>query len=52
MYRLINTGTFEERIDDMIQSKKELTDLTVGEGENFITELTNTKINLLNCTDC
>ena len=41
VYRLITTGTFEERIDQMIQSKKELANLTVGSGENWITELSN-----------
>ncbi|MDR2830597.1 MAG: hypothetical protein LBB45_06160 [Methanobrevibacter sp.] len=41
---MITTGTFEEKIDDMIQGKKELADLTVGEGENFITELNNTQL--------
>ncbi|MDR2545242.1 MAG: DEAD/DEAH box helicase [Methanobrevibacter sp.] len=44
VYRLITTGTFEEKIDDIIQNKKELADLTVGEGENFITELNDTDL--------
>ena len=39
VYRLLTTGTFEERIDEMIQSKKELANLTVGSGKNWITEL-------------
>ena len=44
VYRLITTGTFEERIDQMIQSKKELANLTVGSGENWITELNNDQL--------
>ncbi len=39
VHRLLATGTFEERIDEMIKSKKELADLTVGSGENWITEM-------------
>ncbi|MDR2609328.1 MAG: SWF/SNF helicase family protein [Rickettsiales bacterium] len=38
VYRLLSTGTFEERIDEMIQSKKELANLTVSNGESWITE--------------
>jgi SNF2 family DNA or RNA helicase len=44
VYRLLTTGTFEERIDEMIQSKKELANLTVGSGENWITELNNDQL--------
>ena len=44
VYRLITTGTFEERIDQMIQSKKELANLTVGSGKNWITELNNDQL--------
>jgi len=39
VYRLITLGTFEEKIDEMIKSKKQLADLTVSTGENWITEL-------------
>ncbi|WP_255453554.1 hypothetical protein [Wolbachia endosymbiont of Atemnus politus] len=39
VYRLLLTGTFEGRIDEMIQSKKELASLTIHSGENWITEL-------------
>ena len=39
VHRLLTTGTFEERIDEMIQSKKELANLTVGSGESWITEM-------------
>lgn len=39
VYRLITTGTFEEKINNMLSSKKELADITVATGENFITEM-------------
>ncbi|MDR3186871.1 MAG: DEAD/DEAH box helicase family protein [Holosporaceae bacterium] len=39
VHRLLATGTFEERIDEMIQSKKDLANLTVSDGEKWITEL-------------
>ncbi len=37
--RFITANTFEEKIDAMIQNKKELSELTVGEGENWIGNL-------------
>ena len=39
VYRFITKGTFEERINKMIQDKEELASLTVGSGEKFITEM-------------
>jgi uncharacterized Zn finger protein/superfamily II DNA or RNA helicase len=39
--RFISQGTFEEKIDHMIQQKRELADLTVGSGEQWIGELSN-----------
>ena len=36
VHRLITQGTFEEKINKLIQSKKELADLTVNTGENWI----------------
>ncbi len=41
VYRLITKNTFEERINDMIQSKRELAELSVGTGENWIGNLDN-----------
>jgi SNF2 family DNA or RNA helicase len=38
--KLVCVDTVEERIDDMIGGKQELANLTVGTGENWITELT------------
>jgi SNF2 family DNA or RNA helicase/uncharacterized Zn finger protein len=44
VYRLITIGTFEEKINDMIQGKKELAEITVGENESFITEFSNNEL--------
>ncbi|MDP4267769.1 MAG: SNF2-related protein [Bacteroidota bacterium] len=41
VHRLITLGTFEEKIDEMIKSKKELADLTISTGEKWITEMSN-----------
>ena len=37
--KLVCVGTVEERIDTMLTSKKELADLAVGTGENWVTEM-------------
>lgn len=39
VHRFLTTGTFEEKINDMIQSKKDLANLTVGDGESWVTEM-------------
>jgi SNF2 family DNA or RNA helicase len=39
VHRLITRATFEERINDMIRAKRELADLTVGAGEQWIGNL-------------
>ena len=39
VYRFITKGTFEEKINEMIKRKEELAQLTVGDGEKFITEM-------------
>jgi len=44
VHRLITLGTFEEKIDEMIKTKKELADLTVSTGEKLITELSNQEL--------
>lgn len=41
VYRPLCKGTFEERIDEMLKSKKALADLTVDTGEAWIGELSN-----------
>ncbi|OED45152.1 hypothetical protein ACH42_05505 [Endozoicomonas sp. (ex Bugula neritina AB1)] len=47
VHRMITENTFEEKIDAMIQSKKELADLTVASGEQWITELSDQEIKQL-----
>ncbi len=44
VYRLINKGTMEERIDEMLRDKKELADLTVSSGEKWLGELNNQEL--------
>jgi SNF2 family DNA or RNA helicase len=40
VHRFLTKGTFEEKIDDMISSKRDLANLTVSSGEAFITDMT------------
>lgn len=44
VHRLVTLGTFEEKIDEMLQSKKELANMAVYEGEKIITELSDQEI--------
>ncbi len=44
VHRLITEGTFEERINEMLTSKKDLADSVVAAGENWITELSATQL--------
>ncbi len=44
VHRLINQGTLEERIDDMIQSKKHLANITVASGETWLGDLSNKEL--------
>jgi SNF2 family DNA or RNA helicase len=39
VHKFVCAGTVEEKIDDMIESKKELAELVVGAGEGWITEM-------------
>lgn len=39
VHKLISSGTLEERIDEMIESKRQLADQIVGTGESWLTEL-------------
>lgn len=41
VHKLISSGTIEERIDSMIANKKEIAQNTIGEGEGWLTELSN-----------
>lgn len=44
VHRFITKNTFEERINDMIQSKKALAEMTVATGENWIGNLSNKEL--------
>ncbi len=44
VYRLITANTFEEKINDMLQSKQELADLTVTGGESWLGDLSNRQL--------
>ena len=44
VYRLISANTFEEKINEMIESKKTLAEMTVGSGENWIGDLSNKEL--------
>lgn len=44
VHRLITLGTFEEKINEMLISKKELADLTVAAGEQWLTELSDREL--------
>ncbi|MEO6719968.1 MAG: SNF2-related protein [Ferruginibacter sp.] len=44
VHRFITKGTFEERINEMIQSKKALANLTVNTGESWIGNLSNKEL--------
>lgn len=44
VHRFITKNTFEERINDMINSKRDLADLTVAKGESWIGKLSNKQL--------
>lgn len=44
VHRFITQGTFEEKIDHMIQEKKHLADMTVASGESWIGKLSNKEL--------
>jgi SNF2 family DNA or RNA helicase len=39
VHKFVTVGTLEEKIDEMIESKKGLAESIIGSGENWITEL-------------
>jgi SNF2 family DNA or RNA helicase len=39
VHKFVCTGTLEERINDMIESKKQLAEQTVEAGENWVTDM-------------
>ncbi|MEU0677936.1 DEAD/DEAH box helicase [Streptomyces sp. NPDC006172] len=44
VHRLITEGTVEDRIAEMLQSKRALAEAILGSGESSLTELTNTEL--------
>ena len=44
VHRFICSGTLEERIDEMIESKRKVADLVVGSGEAWLTELSDQEL--------
>ncbi|MDR0687853.1 MAG: DEAD/DEAH box helicase [Prevotellaceae bacterium] len=44
VHRFITKGTFEERINEMIQRKKDLANLTISTGESWIGNLSNKEL--------
>lgn len=49
--KFVCAGTLEERIDQMIARKKELTDLVISDGESWLTELSTTELRELFALD-
>ena len=44
VHKFVCVGTLEERIDSMIESKKDLAELVVGAGESWLTELSTAEL--------
>ncbi|MFI3269223.1 MAG: C-terminal helicase domain-containing protein [Rikenellaceae bacterium] len=44
VHRFITKDSFEERINDMIESKRHLANMTVSSGEKWIGELSNSEL--------
>lgn len=44
VHRFITKGTFEERINEMIQNKKQLANITISSGESWIGNLNNKEL--------
>jgi SNF2 family DNA or RNA helicase len=47
VHKFICTGTLEERIDEMIERKKEIADKVIGTGEAWLTELSTAELKSL-----
>ncbi|MDR2795253.1 MAG: DEAD/DEAH box helicase, partial [Spirochaetaceae bacterium] len=47
VHRLITKNSFEERIDAMLKSKKELADMTVGTGESWLASMSPSELRAL-----
>ena len=44
MHKLVSKGTIEERIDEIIEGKKELAENVIGAGEKWVTEMSDKEI--------
>ena len=44
VHRMITKGTLEEKIDEMLRSKKHLADMTVSHGEHWVGDLTDKEL--------
>jgi len=44
VHKFISMGTLEERIDEMIEQKKQLADLVIGAGESWLTEFSTNQL--------
>ena len=44
VYKFVTEGTLEEKIDEMIEAKKELSDAILSAGDSWVTELSNDKL--------
>jgi SNF2 family DNA or RNA helicase len=44
VHKFVCLGTLEERIDELIEHKQALADQIIGEGENWLSELSNTEL--------
>jgi SNF2 family DNA or RNA helicase len=44
VHKFVCIGTMEEKVDEMIESKKALAQSIVGSGENWLTELSTTEL--------
>ena len=44
VYKMVCTGTMEERIDEIIEGKREISENVVGTGEGWLTKLSNRDI--------
>jgi len=44
VYKMVCLGTLEEKIDKILEGKKELADRIIGAGEKWVTEMPNNKL--------
>ena len=51
VYRFVTAGTFEERINEMLASKRELAELTVNAGETWVGDLSTGELKKLFALD-